>query len=130
MDLRVDFISAETLADKSKMEKIELILERIRSDVILILEEPLDPREETELIEATMREIDTDEFYGIEFYRIDHQKNLRDKIASYISGRKSGLTIVGPKRVVEAIKKEPDYISMLARIELPEEEEGGEKDAS
>lgn len=129
MDIRLDFISAETLASKSRMDKINLILERIRSNVILILEEALDPKEEAELIEATMREVDSEKFYGIEFYRIDHQDNLREKIASYISGRKSGLTIVGPTKLVEAIKKEPDHVSMLARLELPEKEKEEEENA-
>jgi len=119
MELQLDFVSAETLANKKKMEKISFIIEKIKNNVILILEEALDPEEEAELIEATMREIDTENFHGIEFYRIDHQRSLRDKIASYIAGRKVGLTIVGPTRVIEAIKREPDYISMLARFEMP-----------
>lgn len=116
MELRFDFVSAKTLANKSKMDKIKFIIEKIKENVIVILEEALSPEEEAELIEATMREIDTETFHGIEFYRIEHSNSLRDKIASYIAGRRVGLTIVGPTRLIETIKKEPDYISMLARI--------------
>jgi hypothetical protein len=119
MEIQLDFISSEVLNSKGSVEKIDMILERIKKNVIVVLENGLDPLEEAELIEATMREIDTEDFHGIEFYRMDHRsRRLRDRIADYISGRKSGLTIVGPTRMVEAIKKEPDYISMLAKIEV------------
>ncbi len=126
MEIQLDFISSDMLAKKGSAEKISFILSRIKKNVIIVLEEALEPREETELIEASMREIDAEDFHGIEFFRMDHKaRSLREKIAEYISGRRHGITIVGPTRLIEAIKREPEYISMLARIELPEKE--GEK---
>ncbi|WP_456473739.1 OapB/ArvB family protein [Candidatus Pyrohabitans sp.] len=123
MEIQLDFVSAETLARKGGAEKISFILDKIKRNVILVLEEALEPKEEAELIEATMREIDPDEFHGIEFYRIDHgAKGIREKIAEYISGRRHGITIVGPTRLIEAIKREPDYISMLAKADINQEE--------
>jgi len=116
MGIQLDFISSESLSTKGSMEKIDLILGRIKKNIIVVLEEGLSPEEEAELIEATMREIDAKNFHGIEFYRMDHKaKRLREKIAEYLVGKKVGLTIVGPTRMVEAIKREPDYISMLAK---------------
>jgi hypothetical protein len=116
MEIQLDFISSESLASKASVEKVAFILERIKNNIIVVLEEGLNPQEETELIEATMREIDAKDFHGIEFYRLDHRaRTLRDRLASYIAGKRPGLTIVGPTRMVEAIKKEPNYISMLAR---------------
>jgi hypothetical protein len=118
MKIQLDFIPSDSLTSKGSMEKIDLILQRIKNNVIVVLEEGLSPMEETELIEATMREIDMKDFHGIEFYRMDHKAvRIRDKIADYIAGRRSGFTIVGPTRMVEAIKKEPDYISMFAKVE-------------
>ncbi len=115
-EIQLDFISSDSLSTKSSLEKIDLILNRIKKNVIVVLEEGLTPVEETGLIEATMREINAKDFHGIEFYRIDHKATkLRDKIANYIAGKKMGMTVVGPTRMVEAIKREPDYISMLAR---------------
>lgn len=115
-EIQLDFISSDSLSTKSSLEKIDLILNRIKKKVIVVLEEGLTPVEETGLIEATMREINAEDFHGIEFYRIDHKATrLRDKIAGYIAGKRMGMTIVGPTRMVEAIKREPDYISMLAR---------------
>ncbi len=68
-------------------------------------------------------------FFGIEFYRMDHQKQgvlermgkfFSDHgikgIDKYIPKNRRGLTIVGPSRMVEAIKKESDYVTMLAKI--------------
>ncbi len=116
MEVRLDFVSSDMLAGKGRIEKIDFIIERIKKNIIVVLEQGLDPVEEAELIEASMREIDAKDFHGIEFYRIDHRsERLRDRIAEYIAGRRSGLTIVGPTRMVEAIKKEKDYVSMLAR---------------
>jgi hypothetical protein len=117
MKIQLDFIPSDSLASKGSVEKIDLILQRIKKNIIVVLEEGLSPKEETELIEATMREINAKDFHGIEFYRLDHKMRIRDRIADYISGRRSGLTIVGPTRMVEAIKKESDYISMLAKVE-------------
>ncbi|NOZ58921.1 MAG: DUF2073 domain-containing protein [Euryarchaeota archaeon] len=123
MEVQLDFVSAETLARKGSAEKISFILDKIKRNIIVVLEEALEPREEAELIEATMREIDAEEFHGIEFYRIDSRaRGLREKIAEYISGRRHGLTIVGPTRLIEAIKREPDYISMLMKVDIPLEE--------
>lgn len=120
MEIQLDFISSDFLTNKRPIEKIDFIIQKIKKNVIVVLEEGLSPQEETELIETTMREIDAKDFHGIEFYRIDHQpSSLRDKLANYISGKKGGLTIVGPTRMVEAIKRDPNGISMLAKIEPP-----------
>lgn len=123
MEVQLDFISSASLQEKGRYEKIKFIVEKIKKNIIVVLEEALDPREEAELIEVTMSEIDVEEFHGIEFYRMDHgSPTLRDKIAGYISGKKRpGLTIVGPTRMIEAIKREPNYLSMLAKIEMPDE---------
>lgn len=120
MEIQLDFISSDFLTNKRPIEKIDFIIQKIKKNVIVVLEEGLSPQEETELIETTMREIDAKDFHGIEFYRIDHQPSgLRDKLAKYISGKKGGLTIVGPTRMVEAIKRDPNGISVLAKIEPP-----------
>ncbi len=116
MEVQLDFVSSESLSPMGSMEKVAFILARIKKDIIVVLEEGLNPNEEAELIESTMREINTKDFHGIEFYRLDNPtNNLRSKIASFIGGKRFGLTIVGPTRMVRAIKKEPDYLSMLAK---------------
>ncbi len=118
MKIQLDFISSERLSGMKPMEKIDLILNKIKKDIIVVLEEGLTPEEEKELIEATMREIDIENFHGIEFYRIDHKASFRDKLAFYLTGKKqTGLTIVGPAKMIEAIKREPEgVITMIAKL--------------
>ncbi len=126
--IQLDFISSDVISSKSSLEKIDFIIEKIKNNVIVVLEEGLAPKEEAELIETTMREIDVKDFHGIEFYRIDHREmRLRDRLASYISGRKTGMTIVGPTRMVEAIKKESDGISVIAKAIKGTEKKENEK---
>lgn len=142
MEIQLDFIPSEMLKGKTPEEKRKFILNRIKKNIIVVLEEGLDPMEEAKLIEGTMGEIDSKDFFGIEFYRMDHpDKGVPDwlgryipekqkkKISRYVSGkrtgalgkylgrRKSGLTIVGPTRMVEKIKKKRSgYVSMLAKV--------------
>jgi len=130
------------LRTKNSEERLKFIMKKVKKNVILVLEEGLDPMEEAKLIESTMGEIDSKDFFGIEFYRMDHsEKGVLDwlakyvpqgqkkKIRKYVSGkrtgalgkylnrRKSGLTIVGPTRMVEKIKKQKSgYVSMLAKV--------------
>ena len=128
-ELQLNFISSDVLASKTPEEKRELILEKIRNNIIVILEEALDPREEAELISTTMEEINSKDFFGIEFYRMDSKRHgVVEKVVKFFSDRglkgikkyipqsRRGITIVGPSRLVEGIKKESGYVSMLAKI--------------
>jgi len=128
-EIQLNFISSDALATKSPEEKRQLILDKIRNNIIVVLEEALDPEEEVDLIKTTMEEINSKDFFGIEFYRMDSQKqNVFDRLGKFFTNhgingvdkilpkRRRGLTIVGPSRVVEAIKKESGYVSMFAKI--------------
>ena len=53
MDIQLDFISSDSLRNKTSPEKIEFILDRIRNKIIVVLEVGLTPQEETGRIEAT-----------------------------------------------------------------------------
>ncbi len=118
MEIKMHFIPAEVLAGMRTVDKINMIIDSIKKNIIVVLEEGLTPQEEAELIEATMREIDAENFHGIEFFRVDKRnKSLREKLADKIAGRKSGFMIVGPTRMIEEIKKETNYVVMLARVD-------------
>ena len=116
-ELRLDFIPAEMLSKKSTDEKLQMILSKVKQNIIVVLEEALAPQEEADLIERAMTEIDSKDFFGIEFYRMGHREaNLLDKLSYIITKRRSGITIVGPTRLVETIKKEPDHVSLFAKM--------------
>jgi|GEM_PF-503406 len=113
---RVDFIPFEHFSMKNNEEKLKLIIDRTKETIIVVIEGVLTPEEEAKLIQETMSSIDTESYFGIEFYRIERKDDsLREKLASMLSKRRGGLTIVGPKKIVEEIKREPEYISVLAK---------------
>ena len=64
--IQIDMISAERMEGMRTMEKIRLILDGVHDGNVVILEEGLDPDEESKLIERTMSEINPDGFTGIE----------------------------------------------------------------
>jgi len=115
-EIRLDFIPQEMLLKKDPEDKLDMILAKVKENIIVVLEEALTPQEEAALIEKAMEEIDLKDFFGIEFYRMGHRESLVEKISYLLTKRRSGITIVGPTRMVEKIKKEPDHISVLARV--------------
>ncbi|MFQ5800568.1 MAG: DUF2073 domain-containing protein [Candidatus Hydrothermarchaeales archaeon] len=115
-EIRLDFIPQEMLSKKSTDDKLEMILAKVKDNIIVVIEEALTPQEEASLIQQAMEEIDSKDFFGIEFYRMGHSEtNLLEKLSNFITKRRSGITIVGPTRMVEAIKKESEHISVFAR---------------
>ena len=111
--LKMDFLSSKALEDKSSMEKISLIIDRVKDGDILVLEGSLSPSEEAELIETTMREIDVDNFVGIDVYTLEKD----EKAFLGLSKRRTvGLTIIGPANVMRTVKKKSNFLSMIAEI--------------
>ncbi len=111
--LKMDFMSSRVLEDKSSMEKVSMIIERVKNGDILVLEGSLSPSEEAELIETTMREIDIENFVGIDIHTLE-----KDETSFFgLSKKKTiGLTIIGPANVMRAVKKKSNFLSMIAKI--------------
>ncbi|MDI9615564.1 MULTISPECIES: DUF2073 domain-containing protein [Methanothermobacter] len=111
--LKMDFLSSEALEDKSSMEKISMIIDRVKDGDILVLEGSLSPSEEAELIETTMREIDVENFVGIDIYTLEKD----EKAFLGLSKRRTvGLTIIGPANVMRTVKRKSNFLSMIAEI--------------
>jgi hypothetical protein len=53
------------------MEKISMIVDRVKNGDLVVIEGGLTPEEEAELIETTMREIDVENFMGIDIYTLE-----------------------------------------------------------
>jgi hypothetical protein len=79
------------------------------------MEGGLSTAEQTELIETTMREIDVDDaesFVGIDI-------NTLDKDSSSFFGflkRKTVITVIGPADLVKTVKKQSNFLSMVAEV--------------
>jgi hypothetical protein len=134
--LKMDFISSSLLNGKSKKNKINFILNRVKNGSILVLNGVLRPDEEIELIKETMRRVD-DGFPGIEVCSLKKQtkgwkqffealsesgERLQDFIWRHLTGEtakkslKTGLTLIGPAKIIKEIKKNPESFSVKAEV--------------
>ncbi|BDZ71802.1 OapB/ArvB family protein [Methanobacterium petrolearium] len=117
--LKMDFISYDALKDQSSIEKIFMIVEKVKKGEVLVIEGGLEPEEEAELIETTMREIDVENFVGIDIYTLE-----KDETSFFgLSKKKTvGITIIGPANIMKQVKRKSNFLSMVASL--------GDSDAS
>ena len=115
MKIELEFISSAILLEKEEDEKIEFIINNIKKNKIMVLEESLSTLEEARLIEETMKQVNR-KFPGIEIstMRDKVEEGIKEKIIRMLGGKTGGLTIIGPSKLIKKIKKEPTKISMLA----------------
>lgn len=115
--ITIEFMSRGSLEDYNFQSKLDLIMEKVKNDEILVLEEALTPEEKRKLIEQSMEEIEED-FPGIEFSGFDPEKKWYDKILNFLKQeeRRDGLLVVGSSKVLEKIKEERGNISLLAKL--------------
>ena len=114
-DIEIEFISSDVLKNQLLSDKLKYILERVKDDKILVIEESMSPREEAALIEETMKQMNK-KFQGIEVstLREKSEEGFREMIIRALGGSTGGITIIGPSKLVKKIKKEPQQITMLA----------------
>ncbi len=111
--LKMDFLSSDALKAQSSIEKISMIVEKVKKGELLVIEGGLEPEEEAELIETTMREIDVENFMGIDIYTLE-----KDESSFFgLSKKKTvGITIIGPANVMKAVKRKSNFLSMVASL--------------
>jgi hypothetical protein len=115
-EVQMDLISGEKLENMTSMEKIRLILDKVKTGKIVVLENGLTPEEEVRLIEMTMTEIRVDEFSGIEIesYPSKKEGSFLDRIfGRAIRGR---MTIIGPANQIHTIEKDKYQISTKVSV--------------
>jgi len=111
--IKMDFLSSDALKNRSSMEKIAMIVDKVKNGDLLVMEGGLTPAEEAELIETTMREIDVENFLGIDIYTLE-----KDQSTFFgLSKRKTvGITIIGPANVMKTVKRKSNFLSMIAQL--------------
>lgn len=108
--VEIEFLSSKAAGQKKT--KLNSILTAVKLGKIIVLEEPLTRQEEAELISQTMNSIDS-KFQGIEIATLGEQdKTIMDSIVQLLGGKTSGLTVVGPAKLVKQIKKHPDKLKL------------------
>jgi hypothetical protein len=112
--LKMDFISSEALENATSMEKIYMIIERVKKGDVVVMEGGLTPSERAELIETTMREIDIENFVGIDVHTLE-----KDSSSFFGLSKKKTvvITIIGPANLMKTVKKQSNFLSIIANIE-------------
>jgi len=115
-EVQMDLISGEKMEKMTSMEKIRLILDKVKTGRIVVLENGLTPDEEVRLIEMTMTEIRVDEFSGIEIetYPVKKEGSLFNKI--FGKNLKGRMTVIGPANQLRTIEKDQYQISTKVSI--------------
>ena len=113
--IQIDMISAERMEGMRTMEKIRLILDGVHEGNVVILEEGLDPDEESKLIERTMSEINPDGFTGIEIETYPGSASGDRGFLGRLMGsdEPNKLTVIGPANRIETLHKDETLISTL-----------------
>jgi hypothetical protein len=112
--IHIEFVASEVL-DKEGGSKTNYILKNVKADTILVLEDPLTPEEETELISETMKKVDLN-FPGIEVSTLGTEaEGLRSALIHILGGKTRGLTVIGPSKLIRQIKKNPNSIDLFTK---------------
>jgi hypothetical protein len=111
--VQIDLISGDRLEGLRTMEKIRMILDGVHEGNIVILEQGLNPDEESKLIEVTMSEISPDGFTGIEIETYPGAANGDNGFIGRLMGKEDGgkLTVIGPADRIETLEKNEDFLS-------------------
>ncbi|HLD88825.1 MAG TPA: DUF2073 domain-containing protein [Candidatus Nanoarchaeia archaeon] len=116
--LTIQFVPHHEIASMSSVGRIRKLLNLAKDNKIVILEGRLKKEEETELIKATMEEINS-EFKGIEMAVLDSTKGsgigFKRMLADFLLKEKRGTTIIGPATVVKEIRQDPNRIQLLIK---------------
>ena len=101
--------------------RIRKLLDIAKENKIALLQGRLKKEEETELIKATMEEVNKD-FKGIELAVLNPAEEkaagfgaVRKGFVNMLLGDRTGLTVIGPANVVKQIKKDPTKIELLTK---------------
>ncbi|MFB6180377.1 MAG: DUF2073 domain-containing protein [Candidatus Nanohalobium sp.] len=118
----IEFLSKEKLTEQEFEDKLKVVLEKVKDNAVLVLEEAWTPEEKSQLIQNSMEQVDED-FPGVEFLGLNAGNSRLEKAKRMLYKKvlnedyRRGLTIVGNSRVMEKIKEEKDTVSFLAKLE-------------
>lgn len=114
-NVSISLVSKKKLTSMTPREKVSYILQEVRQDKILVLEQGLDAQEEASLIERTMVEIDPDEFIGIEMesYKDENARDLFGRFMSRRAAARASMTVVGPADRLKTIRKDGSSIQAM-----------------
>jgi hypothetical protein len=109
MNLKIKFVPYEKFKKNGGR-----LLKDIQENTILLIDAKISSEEEAYVIEETMRKV-SDRFSGVEMSSLEMGSKaanvlgmIRNALIERILGKKRGITIIGPAKVVRKIKKNPE----------------------
>ncbi len=115
-NLKIKFVPYE----KYKKGGIKALMKDLRQETIVLIDAKLPAEEEAKIIEETMKRINSNSnsFIGIELSSIDFTNNknansldwIKNVLIQTIIGKKRGMTIIGPAKIVRRIDKNPQEL--------------------
>lgn len=112
--VQLDLISSERSKNMGTAQKINMILDRVADGAVIILEEGLEPDEESKLIERTMTRTDGEDFTGIEIDSYQRTNGNNSGFLGRLVGRDSSkLTVIGPANKVQTLDKDETLLRTL-----------------
>lgn len=85
-------------------------------NTIILVDAKLSPEEEADLIQETMSYIN-EKFPGIELGSIAISQlkgttldKIKERCAEYLLGKKMGITVIGPAKIIKKIEKRPEEL--------------------
>ena len=108
-DIAFNLISRQKINGLNSEEKLNFIIKEVKNGKILVLEQGLNPVEQTSLIERTMKEIEHDTFIGVEMEGYgEDTPTFFQKLFGMT--KKPRMTLIGPANLLKMIKKDSDMI--------------------
>ncbi|MFQ5647731.1 MAG: DUF2073 domain-containing protein [Candidatus Aenigmatarchaeota archaeon] len=111
MNLKIKFVPYE----KFRHDGFKRLLGDLKGNTIILVDAKLNAEEEARLIKDTMEKVSTS-FTGIEMSSLELEKQpdtldkIKNMLIETISGKKRGLTIIGPAKIVRRIEKNPEEL--------------------
>lgn len=116
-NLKIKFLPYE----RFKQNSLKTVLKDLRENTIIIIDAKLDSDEEFFIIRETMKNV-SNGFSGIELSSLELKtdssmnafskaiNSMRTGLIERMTGKKRGMTIIGPANIVHKIKKNPEDI--------------------
>ncbi|HYD02841.1 MAG TPA: DUF2073 domain-containing protein [Alphaproteobacteria bacterium] len=115
--LNIHYLSYGDLSSLDSNGRVSKILPLLRNGNVVIIDHVLHSKDEALLIRETMNSIDED-FNGMEIgvLRDNVGRNLlsklRHRLAKYLVGDRTGITLIGPAKIISELRQHPENIEL------------------
>jgi len=115
--LNIQYLPYRQIESLNSSGRVQLILSIIRSGRIVIIDGRIKTIDEAALIRETMNSIN-EEFNGIEIGVLNDHKlhglssKVRHALAKMLIGDRTGITIIGPAKIISELRQHPENVEM------------------